>query len=164
MKIISKNISGEKNNEVSNLCKVRRVKIKNVNTVVSNDGKSYELIVDLTPAAKKLSRIMTDESELHRIIQHLNPDGVEIEGKYRYFNDIIVLRVGKSNKYKYLLERGKIKMDKESIGAFIVRTYADWEKTALVKEEVFKHLIVNASHIRDRKQFLSIQKMVYMIK
>lgn len=136
---------------MSNLCKVRRVKIKNISTVVTNKDGTYELIVDFTPAAMKLSRIMTDESELHRIIQHLNPSGVDLEGKYRYFSDIIVLRVGRSNKYKYLLERGMIKRDKESVGTIIVRTYADWEKKTVVKKEIFKHLIVNASHIRGQK-------------
>ena len=82
---------------MSSLCKVRRIKINYINTVIENDGKYYKLVVDMTPAAKKLSRIMTDESELHRIIQHLHPEGVELEGKYRYFNDIIVLKVDRKS-------------------------------------------------------------------
>lgn len=138
---------------MSSLCKVRRIKINYINTVIENDGKYYKLVVDMTPAAKKLSRIMTDESELHRIIQHLHPEGVEVEGKYRYFNDIIVLKVGNSNKYIHLIKQGKIERKLEDIGTIEIRTFADKDKNELIKTEIFKHFIVNASHIRGQKAF-----------
>lgn len=141
------------NNEVSSLCKVRRIKINYINTVLENDGLYYRLVVDMTPAAKKLSRIMTDESELHRIIQHLHPDGVELEGKYRYFNDIIVLKVGNSNKYMHLVKQGNVERKLEDIGVIEIRVFADSEKNELIKTETFKHFIVNASHIRGQKAF-----------
>lgn len=118
-----------------------------------DDGKYYKLVVDMTPAAKKLSRIMTDESELHRIIQHLHPEGVEVEGKYRYFNDIIVLKVGNSNRYMRLIQQGEIIRRLEDIGTIEIRIFADAEKKNLVKTEIFKHFIVNASHIRGQKAF-----------
>lgn len=140
-------------NKVSSLCKVRRIKINYVNTVLEDDGKYYKLVVDMTPVAKNISRIMTDESELHRIIQHLHPQGVELEGKYRYFNDIIVLKVGNSNKYMHLVKQGNVHRKPEDIGVIEVRVFADKEKNNLVKTEIFKHLIVNASHIRSQKAF-----------
>lgn len=139
--------------KISNFCKVRRVKINYVNTVIEDDGKYYKLVVDMTPAAKKLSRIMTEESELHRIIQYLHPEGVELEGKYRYFNDIIVLKVGNSNKYMHLIKQGKVERNLSDIGIIEIRVFADKEKTELIRTEIFKHLIVNASHIRGQKAF-----------
>lgn len=107
----------------------------------------------MTPVAKHISRIMTDESELHRIVQHLHPEGVELEGKYRYFNDIIVLKVGNSNKYMHLVEQGNVQREPEDIGVIEVRVFADKEKNNLIRTETFKHLIVNASHIRSQKAF-----------
>lgn len=123
-----------------------------MNVVPSNDG-TYKLVIDFTPSAHKLSRIMTDESELHRIIQHLNPEGVSLEGRYRYFEDIIVIKAGNSTKYEYLVQRGDVKRRPEDIGVIEVRTFADSEKSELLRVETYKHLIVNASHVRSKKAF-----------
>lgn len=144
--------NNKKTQEISKLCKVMRVKIKNMNVVPNNDG-TYRLVVDLTPAAQKISKIMTEESELHRIIEHLNPAGVELEGQYRTFKDIIVIKVGNSTKYEYLVRRGNDERKPEDIGTIEVRTFADSEKTELIKTETYRHLIVNASHIRSQKAF-----------
>lgn len=144
--------NNKKTQEISKLCKVMRVKIKNMNVVPNNDG-TYRLVVDLTPAAQKISKIMTEESELHRIVEHLNPAGVELEGQYRTFKDIIVIKVGNSTKYEYLVRRGNDERKPEDIGTIEVRTFADSEKTELIKTETYRHLIVNASHIRSQKAF-----------
>lgn len=145
------NKNTEEKVEISSLCKVRRIKINYLNTVLEDNGEYYKLVVDMTPTSKMLSRIMTDESELHRIIQHLHPEGVELEGKYRFFNDIIVLKVGNSNKYMHLINAGNTKRNIDDIGTIEIRTFADAEKNNLVRIETFKHFIVNASHIRGQK-------------
>lgn len=153
--------------ETSRQCKVLRPKIKymeiekavldpNSDRYLSED---YDLYVDLTPNAKYRSCVMAVESEVHRILQHLNPDGVKQEGQYRFFEDLFVLEVGKSNSYHWLIEYQdndsdnpiQISRSIEKQGKVTLRYYSDKDKTELLDSQTYIHFICNASHVRGQK-------------
>ena len=137
------------------LCKVRRIKVKNFEKIMIGQDK-YKIIVRMTPYQKNTSKIFIDDSELTRIIKHLNPNnnGLENEhSKYEYIKDLISVKVGKSGKYRWLIE-DKLERKIENIGEIEIHNYKyDEESKSLILEsvETFVHLISNASHIRSQK-------------
>lgn len=146
------------------LCKVRRIKVKNFEKIMIGQDK-YKIIVRMTPYQKNTSKIFIDDSELTRIIKHLNPNnnGLENEhSKYEYIKDLISVKVGKSGKYRWLIE-DKLERKIENIGEIEIHNYKyDEESKSLILEsvETFVHLISNASHIRSQKA-LFVKKALF---
>ena len=54
------------------LCKIRRIKINIFEKVETTQGK-YKIVVRMYPFKENRSKIFIDDSELTRIIKHLNP-------------------------------------------------------------------------------------------
>lgn len=114
------------------------------------------------PFKESKTKIFVDDSELTRIIKHLNPKENCIEGKYEYIKDLITIKVGKSGKYKLLIEdRNGRTID--NIGELEIHNYKYNENEGMYlldTIETFVHLISNASHIRGQK-VLFVNKKLY---
>ena len=136
----------------SKLCKIRRIKVSKFEKVDIGNNK-YKIIVRMYPFTENKSKIFVDDSELTRIIKHLNPGDNNLVGKYVYFKDLITIKVGKNSKYKFLINDGNGKSI-ENTGEIEIHNYKydnKEEKYILDSVEIFTHLISNASHIRGQK-------------
>lgn len=144
----------------SKLCKIRRIKISNFEKIETSKGK-YKIIVRMYPFKENRSKIFIDDSELTRIIKHLNPDDNCLNGKYEYLKDLISIKVGKSGKYKMLIQDDNNRIN-ENIGELEIHNYKyDKEKQVYCLDsiETFVHLISNASHIRSQKALFVSKKL-----
>jgi len=144
------------------LCKIRRIKINNFEKVETTQGK-YKIIVRMYPFKESRSKIFIDDSELTRIIKHLNPIDNCLDGRYEYLKDLISIKVGKSGKYKMFINDGNGRTI-ENIGELEIHNYKynkETEEYYLETVETFVHLISNASHIRSQKA-LFISKHLFM--
>ena len=142
------------------LCKIRRIKISNFEKVETAQGK-YKIIVRMYPFKESKSKIFIDDSELTRIIKHLNPQDNCLNGRYVYLKDLISIKVGKSGKYKMFIKDDNNR-NIENIGELEIHNYAyDKEKKEyyLDSTETFVHLISNASHIRSQKALFISKKL-----
>lgn len=142
------------------LCKIRRIKISNFEKVETSQGK-YKIVVRMYPFKESKSRIFIDDSELTRIIKHLNPDDNCIDGKYEYLKDLISIKVGKSGKYKMLIKDDNNRTI-ENIGELEIHNYKynkEKDEYYLDSIEPFVHLISNASHIRSQKALFVSKKL-----
>ena len=74
------------------------------------------------PFTENKSKIFVDDSELTRIIKHLNPGDNNLVGKYVYFKDLITIKVGKNSKYKFLINDGNGKSI-ENTGEIEIHNY-----------------------------------------
>ena len=114
------------------------------------------------PFKESKTKIFVDDSELTRIIKHLNPEDNCADGRYEYIKDLIAIKVGKSGKYKLLIEdRNDRTID--NIGELEIHNYKydqNEEMYVLDTIETFVHLISNASHIRGQK-VLFVNKRLY---
>lgn len=143
------------------LCKIRRIKVNKFEKIETVDGK-YKIIVRMYPLTENQSKIFVDDSELTRIIKCLNPKDNCFDGKYEYIKDLISIKVGKSGKYKLLIQDSN-NNPIENIGEMEIHNYKfdkDCEKYVLDSVEVFTHLISNASHIRSQKA-LFVKKEIF---
>lgn len=112
------------------LCKIRRIKISNFEKVETAQGK-YKIIVRMYPFKESKSKIFIDDSELTRIIKHLNPQDNCLNGRYVYLKDLISIKVGKSGKYKMFIKDDNNR-NIENIGELEIHNYAyDKEKGIL---------------------------------
>ena len=116
------------------------------------------------PFKENRSKIFIDDSELTRIIKHLNPIDNCPDGKYDYLKDLISIKVGKSGKYKMLIKDDNNRST-ENVGELEIHNYEyDKEKQEYFLEsiETFVHLISNASHIRSQKA-LFVRKKLFVV-
>ena len=144
----------------SKLCKIRRIKISNFEKVETTQGK-YKIVVRMYPFKENRTKIFIDDSELTRIIKHLNPHDNCLDGKYEYLKDLICIKVGRSGKYKMLIKDGNNR-NIENIGELEIHNYRyDKEKDEYYLDsiETFIHLISNASHIRSQKALFVSKKL-----
>ena len=145
------------------LCKIKRIKVTEFEKVqLSND--KYKIIVRMYPFKEKKMKIFIDDSELTRIIKHLNPMGIALDGNYEYISDLISIRVGRSGRYKWFIKDSNDRFI-ENIGELEIHNYKfDKENQTYVMDsvETFIHLISNASHIRCQKA-LFIKKSLFSI-
>jgi len=142
------------------LCKIRRIKISNFEKVETTQGK-YKIIVRMYPFKENKSKIFIDDSELTRIIKHLNPIDNCLDGKYEYLKDLISIKVGKSSKYKILIKDNNDRVI-ENIGELEIHNYRydkENDEYYLDSIEPFVHLISNASHIRSQKALFVGKKL-----
>lgn len=142
------------------LCKIRRIKINIFEKVETTQGK-YKIVVRMYPFKENRSKIFIDDSELTRIIKHLNPIDNCPDGRYDYLKDLITIKVGKSGKYKMLIKDDNNRSI-ENVGELEVHNYGyDKEKQEYFLEsiETFVHLISNASHIRSQKALFVSKKL-----
>ena len=142
------------------LCKIRRIRISNFEKIVTSQGK-YKIIVRMYPFKENKTKIFIDDSELTRIIKHLNPDDNCLDGKYEYLKDLISIKVGKSGKYKMLIndDNGRVI---ENVGEIEIHNYKynkEKDEYCLDSIEPFVHLISNASHIRSQKALILSKKL-----
>ena len=142
------------------LCKIRRIRISNFEKIVTSQGK-YKIIVRMYPFKENKTKIFIDDSELTRIIKHLNPDDNCLDGKYEYLKDLISIKVGKSGKYKMLIndDNGRVI---ENVGEIEIHNYKynkEKDEYCLDSIEPFVHLISNASHIRSQKALFVSKKL-----
>lgn len=115
--------------------------------------KTYKIIVRMYSYQENRSKIFVDDSELTRIIKHLNPADNCLDGKYEYIKDLISIKVGKSKKYKLLIQ-DESNRNIDNVGEIEIHNYTydkENEESKLESVEVFVHLISNASHIRGQK-------------
>ena len=148
----------------SKLCKIRRIKVSKFEKIETSNGK-YKIIVRMYPFTENRSKIFVDDSELTRIIKYLNPDDNCLDGEYEYIKDLISIKVGKSGKYKFLIEDGNNRVI-ENIGEIEIHNYKydkENEKYNLDSVEVFTHLISNASHIRGQKALFVKKDLFFMV-
>lgn len=142
------------------LCKIRRIRINNFEKVETTNGK-YKIVIRMYPFKESKSKIFIDDSELTRIIQHLNPKENCLDGNYDYLKDLISIKVGKSGKYKMLIQDDNHRTI-ENIGELEIHNY-EYEKEKqeyyLDSIETFVHLISNASHIRSQKALFISKKL-----
>lgn len=145
------------------LCKIRRIKVTEFEKVqLSND--KYKIIVRMYPFKENKMKIFIDDSELTRIIKHLNPMGIALDGNYEYISDLISIKVGRSGRYKWFIKDSNDRFI-ENIGELEIHNYKyDKENQTYVMDsvETFIHLISNASHIRCQK-VLFIKKSLFSI-
>lgn len=142
------------------LCKIRRIKISNFEKVETSQEK-YKIIVRMYPFKENRSKIFIDDSELTRIIKHLNPSDNCLDGRYEYLKDLISVKVGRSGKYKMLINDDNNRHI-ENFGELEIHNYGyDKEKQEYFLEsiETFVHLISNASHIRSQKALFISKKL-----
>lgn len=147
------------------LCKIRRIKVKNFEKIKTSPTQ-YKIIVRMTPFQENASQIFIDDSELTRIIKCLNPsdNGFENEhSKYEYIKDLISIKVGRSRKYRWLIN-DKLGREIENVGEIEIHNYKYEEESQTLRlqsVEVFVHLISNASHIRGQKA-LFVKKALFL--
>lgn len=144
----------------SKLCKIRRIKISNFEKIETAQGK-YKIIVRMYPFKESKSKIFIDDSELTRIIKHLNPSDNCLDGRYEYLKDLISIKVGRSGKYKMLIHDDNNR-NIENIGELEIHNYEyDKEKQEYYLDSIekFVHLISNASHIRSQKALFVSKKL-----
>lgn len=144
------------------LCKIRRIKISNFEKIETEKGR-YKIVVRMYPFKENKSKIFIDDSELTRIIKHLNPtDNCHHDKeKYEYIKDLISIKVGRSGKYKMLIEDGNNRTI-ENIGELEIYNYSydvEEKEYYLDSVETFVHLISNASHIRSQKALFVSKKL-----
>lgn len=142
------------------LCKIRRIKVSSFEKVETTQNR-YKIVVRMYPFKESRSKIFIDDSELTRIIKHLNPTDNCLDGKYEYLKDLISIKVGKSGKYKMLIKDGNNRSI-ENIGELEIHNYKyDKEKDIYYLDsiEIFVHLISNASHIRSQKALFVSKKI-----
>jgi len=142
------------------LCKIRRIKISSFEKIETTQGK-YKIVVRMYPFKESKSKIFIDDSELTRIIKHLNPTDNCLDGKYEYLKDLVSIKVGKSGKYKMLIKDDNNR-DIENIGELEIHNYKydkENEEYYLDSIEPFVHLISNASHIRSQKALFVSKKL-----
>lgn len=146
------------------LCKIRRIKVNKFEKIETANGK-YKIIVRMYPFTENRSKIFVDDSELTRIIKCLNPEDNCLDGEYEYIKDLISIKVGKSGKYKFLIQDSN-NNPIENIGEMEIHNYIfdkDSEKYVLDSVEVFTHLISNASHIRGQKALFIKKRLFSMV-
>lgn len=142
------------------LCKIRRIKVSSFEKIETGQGK-YKIIVRMYPFKVNSSKIFIDDSELTRIIKHLNPSDNCFDGKYEYLKDLISIKVGKSGKYKTFIKDGNNR-EIENIGELEIHNYKynkEEDVYYLDSIEIFVHLISNASHIRSQKALFVNKKL-----
>lgn len=133
------------------LNEVVRLHIKKVEQIENEKGE-LTLFSNITNQEyhQKL-KIKIDESELIRIIKHLNPDNIKTDGStFAFVQDLLILKVSGSIKKYSDFANVKVGSD-NNIGKLILNITDDNEKDKILEKKTFKRKICASGHNRAQK-------------